>query len=207
MNPLSPSLQTIQTAGLNLQLFVPDPGSVRRHYEQHSTDFPYWSQIWPSAIGLCEFLDHHKELISHRTVLELAAGLGLPSIFAARYAKAVLMSDYLPEAVQLMQQTIDHHQLANLSAALLDWNNIPSFIKADTLLLSDVNYAPELFDTVYAVITRFLREGSTVILSTPQRLMAKPFIEKLLAFTIQQEEITVQKNGNQLPVSVLVLKS
>jgi predicted nicotinamide N-methyase len=116
------------------------------------------------------------------------------------------MSDYLPEAVELMQRTIGHNGSANLDAGLLDWNNIPAPLKADVLLLSDVNYAPSVFEKVAEVISRFLDDGSTVILSTPQRLMAKPFIEQLLPFRWQQEEVIVNRNDKQLPVSVLVLR-
>lgn len=206
MNRISASLREIVIAGQPLQLYVPDPMTVRRYYEDQPPERAYWSQIWPAAIGLCEFIAEYSYLVRDKKVIELAAGLGLPSLLASRYSRTVLMSDYLPEAVELMQRTIGHQGITNLHCGLLDWNNIPLAEKADVMLLSDVNYDPAVFENVFAVIVRFLSEGSTIILSTPQRLMAKPFIERLLPFRQQQEEIIVERNGSQIPVSILVLR-
>jgi methyltransferase-like protein 23 len=95
--------------------------------------------------------------------------------------------------------------LHNVSCSLLDWNSIPDTVHADVLLLSDVNYDPWVFDKVYSVITRFLQEGSLILLSTPQRLMAKPFVERMLPFCISQEELFINKQGKTMPVTVMVL--
>lgn len=206
MDQFNSSLQEIIIAGHSLHLYVPDPAAVRTYYKNQSSGLAYWSQIWPAAVGLCEFIASHTALIKNKTVIELAAGLGLPSLLASQYGSTVTMSDYLPETIELMQQTIAYNGSANLQCRLLNWNNIPATIKAEVMLLSDVNYDPSVFDKVFEVITRFLAEGSTIVLSTPQRLMAKPFIERLLAFKQEQEEIMIERNGAQIPVSILVLR-
>lgn len=206
MELIRSSLQTFQTRLHQLSVFVPVPAAVREHYKQNPDDFPYWSQVWPAALGLCEFLEMNPDYLENKTVLELAAGLGLPSFLAAHYGKWVHCSDYLPEAVALQQKAIIYNELTNMTCSELDWNNIPDTVKTDVLLLSDVNYDPWVFDIVYNTITRFLHEGTLIILSTPQRLMAKPFIEKLLPFCIRQEEIVVDKDGRTTPVTVMVLE-
>ena len=205
MLKLLSTLSTITAGNHKLQLYIPDPESVKKFYQGQPPGLAYWSQVWPAALGLCEFLTRHTALIKDKNVIELAAGLGLPSLLASKYADSVMMSDYLPEAVQLMQQTIDHNQSPNLHCSLLDWNDIPQSVNTDVLLLSDVNYAPELFNKVFEVILRFLNAGTLVILSTPQRLMAKPFIIRLLPFIQEQEEISAERNGAIVPVSILVL--
>ncbi|RYZ32886.1 MAG: methyltransferase domain-containing protein, partial [Sphingobacteriales bacterium] len=183
------------------------PEAVREHYQRYPADFPYWSQVWPAALGLCQFLEQHAEYIKGKKVLELAAGLALPSFLAAKYSREVHCSDYVPEAVALQQQTIDHLRLTNVHCSLLDWNSIPDTLKADVLLLSDVNYDPWVFDIVYAAITRFMEEGTLIILSTPQRLMAKTFVERLLTFAVAQEELTVHKEGKSIPITIMVLSA
>ena len=189
-----------------LSVYVPEPVAVREYYQQRPADFPYWSQVWPAALGLCAFLEMNSSYIEDKNVLELAAGLGLPSFLAAHYSRSVHCSDYLPEAVALQQKTIDHHQFANMSCSVLNWNQIPETIKADVLLLSDVNYDPWVFENVFRTIIRFLREGTVIILSTPQRLMAKPFIERIIPYCVRQEEVMADKDGRKIPITIMVLQ-
>lgn len=94
-----------------------------------------------------------------------------------------------------------------MSCSMLNWDNIPDTVKAEVLLLSDVNYDPWAFDKVFTTINRFLNEGTLIILSTPQRLMAKPFIERLLPFCIRQEEVVINKDEKQVAITVMILKS
>jgi predicted nicotinamide N-methyase len=206
MELIQSSLQTFQTSRHKLAVYVPEPAAVREHYKQHPADFPYWSQIWPAALGLCEFLEMNPGYLENKMVLELAAGLGLPSFLAAHYSKWVHCSDYLPEAVALQQKTIAYNQFSNMSCSELDWNSIPDTVKADVLLLSDVNYDPWVFEKVFNTITRFLQEGTLIILSTPQRLMAKPFIERVLPFCVRQDEVVADKDGRKIPVTIMILK-
>jgi predicted nicotinamide N-methyase len=144
--------------------------------------------------------------VQHQNVLELAAGLGLPTFVAARYAQSVCCSDYLEEAVATMARTAQHLQLSNVTSQVLDWNHLPDDLTADVLLLCDVNYDPDQFARLYHVLQRFLRQGTLILLSTPQRLMAKPFIEKLLPFCRQQYEMSIYHLQEHTPISLLLLK-
>jgi len=206
MEKISSSIQKIYTGKQTISLYVPNADEIKKLYQQNAGDFPYWSQIWPAAIGLCNFLENNKDLLKNKTVLEIAAGLGLPSLLAAQYCASIMMTDYLPEPVELMVASIHHNHLANATARILDWNNIPEAITTDVLLMSDINYEPAIFETVFGVIQRFFNSGSTIILSTPQRLMAKPFVERLLPWSIMQEEAIIERNNEIIPVTILVLK-
>jgi predicted nicotinamide N-methyase len=201
-------LQTFQFGNQTVHLYVPDPLQVQQNFTQllkknPTTASPYWSQVWPAAISLCGFLAKHPDYIHNKKVVELAAGLGMPSLLAAAYAKEVICSDYIQEAVDIAQQSIAYNKLTNIHCSKLDWNQLPESLTADVLLLSDINYEPTAFETLFNVLQRFLNNGSTIILSTPQRIMAKPFIERLLPWCIHQEEIVVQEN---ILTAVLVLK-
>ncbi len=76
-------LQNIELPGLHIEIFVPDPDFIRTAWKESALDFPYWSRIWPAAYSLSSFLLERPELIKGKNVLELAAGLGLPSLVAA----------------------------------------------------------------------------------------------------------------------------
>jgi len=195
-----------------IELYIPNPIDIKNQYQKQisidpETAFPYWSQIWPAAKAMAQFIQEQPSYIENKTVLELAAGLGLPSLVAARVAKVVYCTDYLPDAVVAIKKSILHNQFTNMSCGLLDWNNMPEpFPQADVVLMSDINYNPSDFETIYSILTYFLKQGSTVILSTPQRLLAKPFIEQLMPWCRLKEEIEVNHLAAVVPISLMVLR-
>jgi predicted nicotinamide N-methyase len=204
-------LQHIERPGYSIDLFVPNAQEVQNNYFQQKqvlaeVPFPHWTKLWPAALAMADFIQQHPGLVSGKNVLELAAGLGLPSLVAAPYAKKVCCSDYLPEAVAAMTNSAGHLQLSNVTCQLLDWNHLPEDLTADVLLLSDINYDPEQFTQLYQVLQRFLQQGALILLTTPQRLMAKPFIEQLLPLCTERYEMSIHHLQQQTAVSLLVLK-
>jgi predicted nicotinamide N-methyase len=207
----SATVQNFEFGANLLQVFVPDLTIVKEQYqhlkkENPSVAFPYWSQVWPAALGLCRFLVKHTHYIQNKKVLELAAGLGLPSLVATRYACEVHASDHIPEAVELMKRSADLNGILNMKCSVLDWNCLPENTSTDILLLSDINYDPADFEIVFTVLQNFLDNGTTIILSTPQRLMAKPFIDRLLPFCIKREEMLVDNSQHTTAITLLILK-
>src|SRR5690606_34031916 len=95
-----------------------------------------------------------------------------------------------------------YNQLTNMKCAVLNRNNLSTDFAADVLLMSDVNYQSNIFDELYSVLHDFLLKNTTILLSTPQRLLAKPFIDRLLPFCIEQSEELIEEAS----VSVFVLK-
>jgi predicted nicotinamide N-methyase len=206
--PFSSELKSYLFGDVSVQLLVPNPLEVKVDYEANKTavKFPYWAQIWPAAIALTEFIIQHTYYVSGKKVLELAAGLGLPSFAAARFAEDVYTSDCQPGAVELMQQSIAYSGWKHVKAGLLHWKKLPANLGAETLLLSDVNYNPDDFDDLYTMINQFLNDGTTVLLSMPQRLMAKSFITPLLPDCIFQEEKCIKMPAEPVWVTIFVLK-
>ncbi|MDQ3277533.1 MAG: methyltransferase domain-containing protein [Bacteroidota bacterium] len=200
------TLQTIALQPEPIRLYVPDADAVRSAYERGRIPFPYWSQVWPAAKALAQFLALHPEYIAGKTVLELGAGLGLPSLVAARYAATVLCTDIAPEAAVAVKESATHHGYENVYSSVLDWAHLPEHIAADVLLLSDINYEPIAFEQLQTVVTRFLAKGTRILLSTPQRLMAKDFIAPLLPDCTRQMEIPVMHAGQDVPVTIMLLQ-
>ena len=198
-------LQTITIGEIAIELFVPESNFVKQAYHEGTISFPYWSKIWPAAIALSKFMVRHPHYLQNKRLAELGAGLGLPSLLAARYASSVLCTDYVAEAVIIAQQSAAHNSLTNFTAAVVNWHHLTNDFEAEVLLLSDVNYEPVIFDELLQLVKKFLNGGSTIVLSTPQRLMAKDFIAPLVANTIQQEEIIVEHEGQVTTITVLVL--
>lgn len=210
MNPEA-TLQTFQFGDYHVQAYVPDALLLQQWFTAQqkinpSFPSPYWAQIWPAAKALCSFIAEEPQWVQHKKVLELAAGLGLPSLLAAQFASEVISSDYIDEAVESIQQSIEQNGFQNMQSCVLDWNALPPSLTADVLLVSDINYEPAVFETIYKVIEKFLNAGTVILLSTPQRLMAKPFIERLVSFCILQKEITVMETLPETVCTVMLLK-
>lgn len=205
-------LQHIERTGYSVDLYVPDAIKVQQAYlqqkqQQPDTPFPYWAKIWPAALAMADHIHQHPQLVQNKTVLELAAGLALPGLVAARYAKSVCCSDYLEEAVAAMNRSAKHAALQNMTCRLLNWHHLPDDIHADVLMMSDVNYDTEEFDQLYKVLLQFLQRDTAILLATPQRLMAKPFIEKLLLYCTEQSEVMIHQQEHTTAVSLLLLKN
>ena len=191
-------------------IYIPDYEQVKEVYASllkldPTTPFPFWAKLWPSSIALHNVLKAHPHLIQNKHVLEIGAGIGLPSLMMAGIAKSIQISDYDKEAVALLQKNIEHLQLQNADALQLDWNNVPKNMNPDVVILSDVNYDPTQFDPLVTLIDTFIQQGCTIILSTPQRIMASPFVQKLEASIIERYEAMVDENGIPKEISILVL--
>jgi predicted nicotinamide N-methyase len=191
-------------------IFIPAYEAVKAIYEallelDPVTPFPYWAKVWPSAIALLYVLQKYPNWIKDKNVLELGAGIGLPSLMMADITKSIQISDYDLEAVELLQKNIEHLQLENAEALKLDWNALPEAIHPEVVILSDVNYDPTQFETLTKLIEKFIHQGCTIILSTPQRIMASPFVLALSIFIIADYVELVDENGVTKEISIFVL--
>ena len=196
--------------GAEKAIYIPAYESVKAIYADlleldPATPFPFWAKVWPSAIALLYVLQKYPNWIKDKNVLELGAGIGLPSLMMAGITNSIQISDYNLDAVELLRKNIEHLELENAEALKLDWNALPETIHPEVIILSDVNYDPTQFETLTKLIEKFIHQGSTVILSTPQRIMASPFVQKLEGYIIERHEALVDENGIPKEISILVL--
>ncbi|MDB5211000.1 MAG: hypothetical protein JWQ30_1827 [Sediminibacterium sp.] len=195
-----------------LILYVPDPELVKPAYENllakdAATPFPFWAKVWPSAKEMASLLVSEPHWIEGKHVLELGAGIGLPSFIMAHHASTMIISDHAPEAVQLIEKNVQYLGLQHVQAMCLDWNHFPDGIKAETVLLSDINYAPDQFAVLLVLIRKFLEQGATIILATPQRITITPFAEALRPF-IKRSVLQINEHmGQSTDIRILILST
>jgi len=193
-----------------LQLHVPDPDQVKPIYDQliasnPDTVFPFWAKIWPSSLALTSFLQKETQWIRSKHVLEIGAGIGLPSFSISREASTLVISDYSTEAVALMEKNIEYLVLQHAKAIYLDWNHFPSDLTADTVLFSDINYDPEQFEALLTLIKQLLNKGATVIIATPERISAVAFAVKLEPYVSSSVLETVETAHQTIDIRIFVL--
>lgn len=194
-----------------VKLYIPDPLLVKPIYEslrlEHpATSFPFWAKVWPSAVALSSFLEQYQDLIKNKTVVEIGAGIGLPSFSIADHVAEITITDYDVDAIDLLQKNIAHLGNQKIKAICADWNYFPTSICADVVLLSDTNYAPSAFESLLTLIQKFLQKGATIIIATPIRITASPFIEQLEMHITQRDLIELSYNGEASLIGLFVLK-
>lgn len=194
--------KTISIKSKTIELYVPENNKSVNNI--HS---PFWAKVWPAAIGLCYFLEDNPVYFKNKSVLEIGAGLGLPSIFVGKEVLRITANDIEPQALAYIAQSALHNNLLHIDYQLLHWKHYTEFAQPDTLLLSDINYEPEEFPLLVEMIQYFLKNKTTILLSTPQRLLAKPFINAVQSFITQQEEISVPIDNTINYISVFVLEA
>jgi predicted nicotinamide N-methyase len=192
-------------------LYLPEQVEVTNIYRQLQAEneiepFPYWARLWPSAIALSAFLQKHPQWVAGKQVAELAAGIGLPSLIAATYAKQVWCSDIRKEAMEVAAKSARLHRFENIRFEACNWSNLPVDFNPEVVLLSDINYEPSVFDELEKVLKGLLQRGCTLLLATPQRLMAKPFLEKLSGFIANSHEEGVEADGQITFITIFELR-
>ena len=193
-------------------LYIPDPALVKTTYQKlvaadPRTIFPYWAKIWGSSDAMVKFLLEEPEWIQNKKVLEIGAGIGVPSLSIASQVHKIIVSDYAPDAVALIQKNIDLLKLNNALALNIDWNNVSEDIVADTILLSDTNYEPAAHNSLVLLIEKFINKGSTIILATPNRLSSNPFIERISQYIASTKNYRIFENETATEIAVVVLKN
>lgn len=195
-----------------LQLYVPDPDQVKPTYEHlvathPAAAFPFWARIWPSSLALTAFLQKEPYWVASKHVLEIGAGIGLPSFSLARNALSLVISDHSPEAVALMEKNINNLGLRHAKAMYLDWNDFPSDLSADTVLFSDINYNPEQFKALLSLIHQLLDKGITIVIATPERISAVSFAVELEPYVTRSVLETVATGNQVIDIRIFVLSA
>ena len=195
----------------SVRLCIPDAGIIKHIYEQEKTRagdaaVPYWARIWPAAVALCQYILKNKDLIAGKNVLELAGGLGLPSLFAAGYARTVISSDVAPDAIVFQEQSVTLNRINNMTCKVIDWNSLPLLDEIDIVLLSDVNYDSTQFSQLSAAIAKILHRGIPVLIATPHRLQGRLFMDAFFPFCEQHDMEDVQLSGKKELLTIMLLR-
>ena len=192
-------------------LYIPDPALVKTTYQKlvaadSTIIFPYWAKIWASSDAMVQFLLEEPGWIQNKKVLEIGAGIGVPSLSIATQAHKIIVSDYAPDAVMLLKKNIEYLKLTHVLAQQIDWNNVSEDLVVDTILLSDTNYETNAHNNLVLLIERFINTGSTIIVATPNRLSSNPFIENVSKYKYCSKNYRIIDRESLVEIVVMVLK-
>jgi len=195
----------------DLQFHIPDPEAVKLNYNLalkagRNTPFPYWSKIWPSAKALCTYIIQHPNEFAHKKVMELGAGLALPSFVVAQFADSVEASDYIPEAIDCILSNIALNGLPNMTTRLLNWSHLLPDEYPDIVLLSDINYEPSSFEVLFQLIVQLIEAGVCIYLATPQRLQAALFVHRIQHYIFSATHTDIEMDNETTTISIFQLQ-
>jgi len=205
--PIPYQTHSLQFQQIAVNIIEPDSTALKAWYEEQTaaTPFPYWGKIWPSAIALSTFIAEHPDFISNKKVIEIAGGLGLPSLVAAQIADTVICTDHIQLPLDYFKNSARLNNLSNTQTAIFDWKQPKTVMEYDTILMSDVNYNPDDFPYLFSFIETLQKQHKTLLLSTPKRLAGKDFINQIIPFAKQQIELEITSLQTQEISGIIVL--
>lgn len=136
--------------------------------------FPYWADLWPSAIALAGAVLQSPLNWQGQGCLELGCGLGLSGLAAARKGARVLATDYSADALVFAR----HNALQNslpLATRQLDWRYPHGFGHFRFVLGADLLYEKRNHQHLLTALEVLLQPGGTAIFADPCRKEAAHF--------------------------------
>jgi predicted nicotinamide N-methyase len=169
--------ERIEVAGRELALLRPPSADELIDEEAFDEEefLPYWAELWPSGIALAEVVASLE--LRGRRVLELGAGLGIPSLVAALGGADVLATDWADDAVELLRLNAERNGL-RLRAERVRWDEPEPLLREapwDVVLGADLLYEARNAEQLLELLPRL---GGDVLLAEPGRPFAKAFLAR-----------------------------
>lgn len=163
---------------------------------------PYWTELWPSAIALGEFL-RDKDW-SGKTVLGLGSGVGAAEMVARQQGANVIISDNKEDALRLAELNwiINFNESPQLLK--LDWFQPNITGQFEILLASDVAYERRLFYPLIDTFLKLLKPDGEIYLSEPNRKIAEEFFDLLdkQGFEFERHSKRIFYKGRETNISI-----
>lgn len=142
-------------------------------------DIPFWAVPWHAAVGLCQFLCSHPNLLRGKRLLELGTGLGLCGIVAQWLGADVTLNDYQPDALGFARWNASQNGIPHIRTLLADWRHFPEMEPFDVVLAADVLYERHLHQALQKVLTQVTAEHGRVLIADPWRDSAWEFMVEM----------------------------
>ncbi|MGH3000209.1 MAG: class I SAM-dependent methyltransferase [Gaiellaceae bacterium] len=169
--------ERLELAGRDLTIVRPPSADELIDEEAFDEDefLPYWAELWPSGVALARVVAGHD--IAGARVLELGAGLGLPSLAAALRGADVLATDWAEDAVALLRDNAARNGI-QLRAEWVRWDD-PELVLAgapwDVVLGADLLYEQRNTDLLLDLLPRL---GGELLFAEPGRPFAAAFLAR-----------------------------
>jgi predicted nicotinamide N-methyase len=169
--------QTVELSGRDVTLLR--PASADELIDEAAFDeeefLPYWAELWASGVALAETVGSLD--VAGKRVLELGAGLGLPSLAAAVRGADVLATDWAEDAIELLRLNAARNRIP-LEVARARWDEPAALIAGgpwDLVLGADLLYEARNAEQLLALLPQL---DAQVLLADPGRPFLRGFLER-----------------------------
>lgn len=170
---------------------------------------PYWTILWPSAVGLAEYILTYPEIIRDKKVIEIGAGLGLPAIICNTLdAQRVVATDLLTDALVYCRKNAElNNRDTKLELEVMDWTKQMQHLndKYDVILAADIVYESRFVDHFINGIRAIANKGNSalILLAEPSRSIASRMIDEIeIIVGVTTSSSTLSINFNNLTTQV-----
>ncbi|MCD6489950.1 MAG: methyltransferase domain-containing protein [Thermodesulfobacterium sp.] len=125
--------------------------------------FPFWARVWESSLVLADYV---VTIEPPKKILEIGAGLGVPSLAAAKVRHKVCATDFEKLPLEFIKLSAKENNLT-IETQILDWTKPNLSGKFDLIIGSEVVFRKSLFKPLIELFKNYLEEGGEVILSHP----------------------------------------
>jgi predicted nicotinamide N-methyase len=133
---------------------------------------PYWAELWRSGVALADVVSSLD--VRGKRVLELGAGLGLPSLAAALRGGKVLATDWADDAVALLRANAKRNSI-RLRAKRVRWDAPEALLREapwQLVLGADLLYEERNAVQLLELLPQL---GGEILIADPGRPFAKDF--------------------------------
>lgn len=176
---IATTTEDISVADITLTLTMPVSAEALISQEEFDVDerLPYWAELWPSGRILADWVAAQD--LTGRRVLELGAGLALPSLVAATRGAQVTVTDWYEPALEFAR---DNARAAGIdvATAMVDWRDPPPALLEppgfDLVIAADVLYEARNAAPLAALVPRVCAVDAEVVIADPRRPDAQAFL-------------------------------
>ncbi|NDY57504.1 methyltransferase [Desulfovibrio sulfodismutans] len=136
---------------------------------------PYWAELWPASLLLCQWLFARRADICGKLCLELGCGLGLSAMAGAAAGARVAAMDYEWRAVAQARKNAARNLLDVPFFTRMDWR-APAFRPGTFPFLwgSDILYETRFHAPLAPLFPTLLAPGGRIWLAEPERKVSEP---------------------------------
>ncbi len=185
--------------------------SMTEHRPVYEDDerIPYWTELWPSSVALCNWIHSQKQRINGQRCLDMGCGLGLTSLMGQWLGAKVIGIDYEEEALHFAHKNATVNDISQPTWAVMDWRK-PAIKKGSVAFLwgGDIMYERGFVQPVLNFIDYALAKEGVAWVAEPNRSVYEFFRAELIrrqwrAKPVYEERVDAHY-AQDVPVSVTV---
>lgn len=135
---------------------------------------PYWVELWPATLALCEWLGRRAELLPGARCLDLGCGLGLSALVAADLGALVVGMDYEHDALVHAARNARLNHVAQPLWVRMNWEYPGLAPRAfDYIWGGDIFYEQRFFEHLEALLLRCLTPNGRAWFGDPERTVSR----------------------------------